>query len=324
MHMNFKDYRPPASCGVLPRAGKLPDHVHAYLDFVPHARRDIQHLMSPSTALGLISEDELKKVIAGDRLFKHRDKLHGLIPRGMDSPFGNFTASSRSSSLQTDTITIRPRTVSCIRGCPPPPSTGIFSPAPIIPTQFRRFYIRGDLPIHIEHGTPNSVGWQIDPRKLDYETMMPLFFDGLREKEDPYRFLAVQGSFDLIRNGTTDMILPVIQNLIIPTKAALDTRDPEVIITVCLVLQALLNVDGGSEEIGNALVPYYRQLLPTLNVFKAANENIGDQIYYNQRKRICLGDVVYETLSTLERFGGQDAYINIKYMIPTYESIHKF
>ena len=33
-----------------------------------------------------------------------------------------------------------------------------------------------------------------------------------------------------------------------------------------------------------------------------------------------IGDLVGETLEVLERTGGEDAFINIKYMIPTYES----
>jgi len=41
--------------------------------------------------------------------------------------------------------------------------------------------------------------------------------------------------------------------------------------------------------IGEALVPYYRQLLPVLNLFKNANINTGDGIVYNQRKRVNLG-----------------------------------
>ena len=38
------------------------------------------------------------------------------------------------------------------------------------------------------------------------------------------------------------------------------------------------------------------------------------------RKRSNIGELIHETLEMLEMFGGPDAYINIKYMIPTYES----
>eukprot|EP00961_Rhodomonas_salina_P156658 2109455-Rhodomonas_salina.1 len=39
-----------------------------------------------------------------------------------------------------------------------------------------------------------------------------------------------------------------------------------------------------------------------------------------QRKRNNVGELIHETLEMLEMYGGPDAYINIKYMIPTYES----
>ena len=102
-------------------------------------------------------------------------------------------------------------------------------------TEFRRFYERGDLPIQIEHrGVHNRIGWkvrwpraplspslahvspafapgasvtsnkllpQVDIEKLDYHHYLPIFFDGLREKEEPYRFLAVQGVFDMLEHG---------------------------------------------------------------------------------------------------------------------------
>lgn len=36
------------------------------------------------------------------------------------------------------------------------------------------------------------IQWKVDIEKLDYHHYLPIFFDGLREKEEPYRFLAVQ------------------------------------------------------------------------------------------------------------------------------------
>ena len=69
-----------------------------------------------------------------------------------------------------------------------------------------------------------------------------------------------------------------------------------------------------------ALVPYYRQILPVFNIFKNKNLNLGDGIDYSQIKRKTLGDLITETLELFEIHGGEDAFINIKYMIPTYES----
>lgn len=49
---------------------------------------------------------------------------------------------------------------------------------------------------------------------------------------------------------------------------ALNTRDRAVMVRVLKVMQAL--VEAG-DMIGEALVPYYRQLLPVLNIFKNKN-----------------------------------------------------
>merc|ERR1719375_171758 len=152
--------------------------------------------------------------------------------------------------------------------------------------------------------------------KLDYHHYLPIFFDGLREKEDPYRFLAVEGAQNMLERGGTK-ILPVVPQLIIPMKTALNTRDTEVVATMLKLIQALV-LSG--EMIGEALVPYYRQILPVFNIFKNNNLNLGDKIDYSQRKRMNLGDLIEETLEIFEIHGGEDAFINIKYMIPVYES----
>ena len=99
--------------------------------------------------------------------------------------------------------------------------------------------------------------------------------------------------------------------------AALNTRDPEIVAITLKILQVLVTC---SDTIGEALVPYYRQILPVMNLFKQQNKNIGDRIEYNQRKQSCLGDLIQQTLELFETHGGEDAFINIKYMIPTYES----
>merc|ERR1711879_222197 len=95
------------------------------------------------------------------------------------------------------------------------------------------------------------------------------------------------------------------------------TRDPEVMVTTLKVLQALVL---SAEMVGEALVPYYRQILPIFNIFKNNTKSTFDKIDYAQRKRADMGQLIEETLEILETHGGEDAFINIKYMIPTYES----
>jgi hypothetical protein len=117
----------------------------------------------------------------------------------------------------------------------------------------------------------------------------------------------------------------VIPQLIIPIKTALNTREKGVIVKVLKILQALVNCDvavsGGAGLIGQALVPYYRQILPVLNIFINKNDNLGDGFDYGQRKRLNLGELIIQTLEQLEVHGGEDAFINIKYLVPTYQSV---
>jgi len=183
-------------------------------------------------------------------------------------------------------------------------------------TEFRRFYDRGDLPIALAHRGKSSLDWKVEVEKLDYHHYLPIFFDGLREKQEPYRFLATEGCYSLLEKGGAK-ILPTIPQLIIPIKTALNSRDPEIIASVLKVLQKLV-LSG--DLIGEALVPYYRQILPVLNLFKSRTKNMGDEMDYGQRKRNNLSELIEETLQLLEVHGGEDAYINAKYLVPSYES----
>ncbi|CEM29660.1 unnamed protein product [Vitrella brassicaformis CCMP3155] len=303
-----------------------------------------------SAAATLILSDGIKKLTDPD--WHRKEKASGRLPKNPDSPFGDFPPDFKPKkdphTLSAQTVTPGPLvvtgkattappsprrdylkkgvgtggiTTSTMKAkradLAPPPKAGAYSKRPIPPSEFRRFYDRGDLPINVFHGgTGNKIAWKVKPEQLDYHHYLPIFFDGLREKEDPYRFLAVQGVFDLLEAGGSK-ILPVVPQLIIPIKTALNTRDHDIMCTMLKVLQALV-LSG--EMVGEALVPYYRQILPVFNLYKNRKTSTGDQMDYGQRKRANLGELIEETLELFEIHGGEDAFINIKYMIPTYES----
>jgi len=195
-------------------------------------------------------------------------------------------------------------------------------------TDIRIFYERGDLPVQIDHrGVKNALMWKVDIDQLDYHHYLPIFMTGLREVEGPYNFIAEQGCHDLIMQGKEAKVLPVIPQLIIPIKVALNTRNAAVMLKVMRVLQKLCSCEGddgqpGERMIGQALVPYYRQILPILNIFLQKTSNVGDSICYDQQNGEDPKTVIRETLEILEKSGGDDAFINIKYLIPTYESIN--
>ncbi|XP_009082587.1 PREDICTED: parkin coregulated gene protein, partial [Acanthisitta chloris] len=107
----------------------------------------------------------------------------------------------------------------------------------------------------------------VEIEKLDYNCILPLFFDGLCETKFPYEFFARQGIHDMLEHGG-DKILPVIPRLIFPITDALNLRNRRVMCTTLKILQHLV---VSADMVGEALVPYHRQILPVLNIFKNMN-----------------------------------------------------
>jgi len=286
----------------------------------------------------MIIDDSLDKMVYRDgSRSQKRMKEKRLIPLGQHCCLGDFPKDlapnawekCKKSSLGSSSSAPSLGQASgasgafCGRGggprgpMPPPPKAGATKIRAVQPSDFRRFYDRGDLPIQVQHAmVGNTIVWKVDVEKLDYHHYLPIFFDGIREKEDPYRFLAMEGSLQLLERGGTK-VLPVVPQLIIPIKVTLNTRDKQLVANMIKVIQKLVT---SGEMIGEALVPYYRQILPIFNIYKNDHTNIGDGIDYAQRKRKNLGELINDTLELLEIHGGEDAYINIKYMLPTYES----
>ena len=101
----------------------------------------------------------------------------------------------------------------------PPPKSGAFLKREVPASDFRRYYDRGDLPIRVDHqsSAPKLV-WKVSAESLDYHHYLPIFFDGCRERLDPYRSFAIMGTYDLLDKGGSK-ILPVIPQLIIPIKS---------------------------------------------------------------------------------------------------------
>ena len=91
------------------------------------------------------------------------------------------------------------------------------------------------------------------------------------------KFLADAGIDDLINHGK-EKLLPVLPQLILPIKKALQTKKPEVVVKTLKKVQLLVKA---SDIVGEALVPYYRQILPVMNLLKNKNKNLGDAIDYS-------------------------------------------
>ena len=137
-------------------------------------------------------------------------------------------------------------------------------------TRFRQRYDAGEVPARVAHGGgANAIAWRVDPAALDARVYLPLFIDGVRETTHPYRVLAVRGGIELTRACGERALLETLPRCALPLRDALNTGDPAVI---AVTLELLVEFTRASPAVGEALVPYYRQLLPRLNALKDVDD----------------------------------------------------
>ena len=137
-------------------------------------------------------------------------------------------------------------------------------------TRFRQRYDAGEVPARVAHGGgANAIAWRVDPAALDARVYLPLFIDGVRETTHPYRVLAVRGGIELTRACGERALLETLPRCALPLRDALNTGDPAVI---AVTLELLVEFTRASPAMGEALVPYYRQLLPRLNALKDVDD----------------------------------------------------
>lgn len=201
-------------------------------------------------AANIIQEDHIKDMLNKTRNTSFKPWKSVYCPRNAHSPFGDFPKSflnpkipqkpirpiyelAQASSSQgfVDNLGGRrigpgARAISMNKGkavpLPPPPYCGAKQKRRIAPTHFRKMYDRGDLPIRIVHkGSQNEITWVQKITELEYKMYLPVFIDGLREKMDPYRFLAILGSCDLIEQGSSEKVYDCLALLIQPLKCRL-------------------------------------------------------------------------------------------------------
>jgi hypothetical protein len=207
-----------------------------------------------------------------------------------------------------------------------PPATGYATARNNPPnTGFRRAYERGDLPVIVSHASgKRTLSWKTDrgaPTDVDYAHYLPLFADGLREEQEPLPWLSATAIADMARADPA-RIAPLIPLIVIPLRNALNTRRREVMVRVVETMRELATCDAaapGGARVARAMVPYFRQLLPIVNIFATRFRNrpgVDDE----PRNVKNLEDRIQALLVALETHGGADAFINIRYMVPTYTS----
>jgi hypothetical protein len=79
------------------------------------------------------------------------------------------------------------------------------------------------------------------------------------------------------------------------------TRDEDLTL---LAVRFLRDLTRANKYTGPALVPYYRQVLPSMSLFLKKHKNTKDAFVYDQRLGNNLGEAIAETLEAFEATGG--------------------
>ncbi|EER02372.1 hypothetical protein, conserved, partial [Perkinsus marinus ATCC 50983] len=164
-------------------------------------------------------------------------------------------------------------------------------------TIFQDFYDHPRMPFKMKYDARKTVQWKVPPDTVDYPIVLPIFIEGLREVLPMYETLAFAGALELIRRGGDRRVVPVLPKLIQPLKRALESRDPN---TLRKALQTLQVMARSGAMLGEALVPYYRQILPVLNMFRSQKSMSMSRDDMDYRLGRNIGALIDETLGVLE------------------------
>lgn len=191
----------------------------------------------------------------------------------------------------------------------------------VVKTAFAQGHGRPGFPMRVVYGVDRPFRWLVPLESIDYERYMPVLTDGLRDRNKRMAGCAAQGLHDLLaRDESGDRVLAALPRLVFPLRRALDegSRYWPAVVRGLRALRTLAAV-GRDGRVGRALVPYYRQLLPPLGRYRQRRVIATDGL--DENMAVDVADLCDDTLSLLQRNGGPCAYVNIKYVLPTYELV---
>ncbi|KAF4697588.1 hypothetical protein FOZ60_004461 [Perkinsus olseni] len=160
-----------------------------------------------------------------------------------------------------------------------------------VDTGFRAFYGRSDMPFKMKHDGRKTLQWKVPPDTVDYSVVLPIFIDGLREVQ-PLSSLKGEG-----RSPAADLI-----EAYSSLEACSQQQRPQ---------------GHAKGALGHRVSCRRSAIEQALHLIQVMVKS-GDEMDFGSKRN--LGAMIEDTLTVLETHGGEDAFINIKYMIPTYES----
>lgn len=135
----------------------------------------------------------------------------------------------------------RPSAKLCPKTLDPFASSNATSSSP-----FLRAFTSGRIPCRLVHGSvKNRLAWTTSVDDLDYDPVLVLLAEGLRETQHPLPFISRQGFTELLANvRAKPKVIGLVPKLINPIKLALSSNDDEVFEGALQALTQLSTVVG--------------------------------------------------------------------------------
>jgi len=135
----------------------------------------------------------------------------------------------------------RPSTKLCPKTIDPFSTSNSTSNSP-----FLNAFTSGRIPCRLVHGSVrNRLAWNTSIDDLNYDPVLILLAEGLRETAHPLPFISRQGFTELMSNiNARPKVIPLLPKLINPIKLALNSNDDEVFQGALTALTQLSTVVG--------------------------------------------------------------------------------
>ncbi|CAF0884458.1 unnamed protein product [Didymodactylos carnosus] len=168
---------------------------------------------------------------------------------------------------------------------------------------FADAFASGRIPCRLIHGSvKNRLAWNTQIEDLNYDPVLILLAEGLREIDFPLTFISRQGFQELLATiNAKQKVLPLLTRLINPIKLALNSSEDELFEAALNALTQLSTIVGS--ELDKHLKTYLSILAKRMSKGKHR-------------------DFVANALNIFEENGGKDVLPIIKAKIPTYCSVH--
>ncbi|GLC39864.1 hypothetical protein PLESTB_001290800 [Pleodorina starrii] len=165
--------------------------------------------------------------------------------------------------------------------------------------------------------TRSFVSWGPEPpAELDLPSWLPIFIDGVREYDEPYRFIAIRGSEELLLKAG-DTLHNFAERLVSPFRSALHTREPTCVAVALQLMSTALALD---RRLATSWAAHYWQFAQVLNLFRSSRAgSLLVDFGYNTRSLATTRRLAADFMDAFQVAGGELAAAAVRRYSPGHD-----